>query len=341
MSLIINGRFLLARQTGVQRFARMITEQIIDKYPDSLIVTPQNNLDLSLPTVPTGNLQGYAWEQIDLPRFLKSQGSPLLLNLASTAPVNYKNQISTIHDITYIRFPESFSKKFRITYQILVPKIIENSRHILTVSDFSKEEISSYFNIDKNRISVVYNSASSIFSPSGAKYNPGFEYFLTVSSPNKHKNVERLYEAFCRAQTDKKLLVVGKQESKVFNSTAGNFSGKIMFTGAVDDKHLAELYRGSAAFLFPSLYEGFGIPPLEAQKSGVPVLASYAASLPEVLGDSVRYVNPYSIDSIKNGIEGMESADANVDLIQKGFINVNQYSWKKSADLVMNLIDNH
>mgnify|MGYP002626364654 CR=1 FL=1 len=112
-----------------------------------------------------GKHTGHLWEQWDLPHYLKKNGCPLLLNLCNLAPLRYKNKISTIHDVSFIRYPQTFSKKFLLFYNFMIPKIISSSKMILTVSEFSKREIIDVYGTDENKIEVIYNAVNQNFKP--------------------------------------------------------------------------------------------------------------------------------------------------------------------------------
>ena len=196
--LYINARFLTQDMTGVQRFAEQISQSLSQIRNDLVFLVPDEELkievDPSFTIQKVGNMRGHLWEQIELPRYLKNIGFPPLLNLCSTAPLFYKNQIVTHHDITYKRYPKSFSRKFRYVYNSIIPIMLRNSKHVITVSEFSKKEIVKEFNIDKDKISVVYNATGDGFKP-GNSYEKG-EYLLAVSSPNYHKNFIGMLNAF-------------------------------------------------------------------------------------------------------------------------------------------------
>lgn len=349
--LILNGRFLTQPLTGVQRFAREVVRELSDLI-DLEIVVPRGPLvnpgDLGhVPIRPIGRLAGHLWEQGDLPRYLRGRGSPLLLGLTSTGPMRYPNQIVTHHDIAYARYPESFSRRFRGVYRLVVPRMLDISRRILTVSEFSRGEISSYYGIDPAKITVVHNAASVVFGEDQS--NPGARadesgappYLLAVAAPTRLKNYGRLVEAFLDARTStiRELIVVGVSAAP-FRPLPKARDRRVRHVGQVDDVSLARLYRGAVAFVFPSLYEGFGIPPLEAQRSGVPVIAARAGALPETLGDSALYVDPYDVAEMRAAIERVDADEGlRRDLSARGRRNAARYSWRRSAELVLEQVN--
>lgn len=346
--IIVNARFLTQNITGVQRFAIEISKQLAKLYGDHIkFVSPKNiiqeNLAKELDVKIIGNKTGHLWEQIDLPNYLKTIDSPLLLNLANTAPLFYKNKISTIHDIAYERFPQNFDWKFRFFYKLLIPRLTNSSKHIFTVSEFSKKEIIEFYKAKENNISVIYNAVNKIFRPH--KIDSKEKYILAVSSLNYQKNFHSLVKAF-NALRDKdiKLFLVGGI-NKAFASTELlaeiEKNKNIVFKGRVEDDKLISLYSNAICFVYPSFYEGFGIPPLEAQACGCPVVCSNAASLPEVGGeDSVMYCDPYDVNDIKDKIE-LVLADENLQeaLVKKGFENIKRFSWEVSAQKIIKVIE--
>ena len=344
--LIINARFLTQNITGVQRFAIEISKQINKLYGDDIqFVSPKNiihkNLAKELNVKVIGNKTGHFWEQLDLPKYLKQNGSPLLLNLANTAPLFYKNKIVTVHDIAYERFPQTFDWKFRWFYKLLIPNIIKRSKHTITVSKFSKSEIIEFYGTNKDDISVIYNSVSDIFKNVEDKKDD--KYILAVSSLNYQKNFHSLIKAFNLLENQDILLYLVGSINKNFANLELikdiEMNPNIIFKGRVDDEELISIYSSALAFVYPSLYEGFGIPPLEAQSCGTPVICSNAASLPEVGGtDSVLYIDPYDVNDIKEKIETLINDEAvQKELIEKGFENIKRFSWEESAKKIIKI----
>ncbi len=168
--LIVNSRFLTQKITGVQRFAIEISLRLKDLLKENVsfvapgnVIQPKIAEQLNVQIV--GKHTGHIWEQWDLPRYLKKNGSPLLLNLCNLAPLHYNNKISTIHDVSFVRYPQTFSKKFLLFYNFMIPKIISSSKMILTVSEFSKREIIDVYGTEENKIEVVYNAVNQNFKP--------------------------------------------------------------------------------------------------------------------------------------------------------------------------------
>lgn len=344
--IVINGRFLSKPITGCERFAIELCRKLKLILGDNLhIIAPSNSIHQEicdgLDVKFIGKLKGLLWEQIELPLYLYKNKNPLLLNLVNTAPVFYSNKISTLHDIAYKRFPESFDWKFRLIYDLLIPLILKMSKHIFTVSEFSKQEIANFYHLNLDKISVIYNAVNSDFSPK--MKNLSQNYLLAVSSISYRKNFHSLIKAFNKLQ-DKEiyLYIVGAANSSFANINLKQDleNQNIIFKGRVNDDELIELYSNAVAFVYPSLYEGFGIPPLEAQACGCPVACSNVASLPEVGRDSVLYFDPYNVDDITEKLEKLVS-DNNLQstLREKGYENIQRFSWEKSAYKVVEIIN--
>lgn len=344
--IIVNARFLTQKVTGVQRFAieiclrlkELMNEDIIFVTPNSII---QHDYAHKLNARTIGFNKGHLWEQIDLPKFLRSHNNPLLLCLCNTAPLLYSRKISTIHDVAFEAYPSTFNKLFCLSYRFMIPQIIRTSEHILTVSEFSKSEIIKYYGTDPNKISVVYNAASQIFRRKENSRITDLEYFLAVSSLNYRKNFIAVLQAFELLQnsiTDIDLYVIGDLNSDNFQGVdISKFrkNPQIKFLGRVSDEELVDYYNNAKAFVYPSIYEGFGIPPLEAQSCGCPVIVSDIPPLHEVVGNSGLYCNPYSIKDIEDKmIEVIDSAD----LKKHGLINVARFSWDKSASKIAKIL---
>lgn len=348
--IVVNGRFLTQKITGVQRFALEITKQLKKYYGSSLCVVTPHNIILTedakiLEVKVIGKRCGYYWEQIELPIWLRSHGKPTILNLGNMAPIFYKNKCVVIHDITFKRYPNTFSWKFRCLYNIMIPMIIKHSKHIFTVSDFSMKEISNFYGIPKDKMTVVFNAVDEKFHKFEDPIFSKKDYLLAVSSVKENKNFMMVLNAFEKAiavKTSLYLYVVGDVYGgsfKKMNLEKYKKNSNIYFLGRISDEKLIKLYSNAKAFIFPSFYEGFGIPVLEAQACGCPVISSNSASMPEVLGDSALLVSPDNLDGFVSAIFKVMNEDIANELIMKGTVNVNRFSWQKNAQVIIDYIE--
>lgn len=346
--IVINARFLTQELRGVQRFAEQTCLALKHIRNDIIFVAPHgikmHESAKALNVQCIGRHSGHVWEQLDLPAYLRSQGNPLLVSLCSTAPLMVRNQIATHHDITYVRHPESYTWAFRTLYRVMTPILLSRIKALLTVSSFSKGEISQFYNFPENKIFVVPNAVSDAFQP-GPPVGGKQEYLLAVSSPSAHKNFKRMIEAFLtlRDHDGLQLHIVGAASEIFSDSSLQRLAGsdsRIRFLGRLSDTELIAQYQGATAFVFPSLYEGFGIPPLEAQACGCPVLAANAASIPEVLQASALYFDPVDVEHMAAAMQRiLTDMPLRQSLRRRGLNNVGRFSWEASAQRVSQRID--
>lgn len=345
--IYINARFLTQKVTGVQRYAieicKLLPKEILGK--KIVFLAPQkarlNPLFKEFNSITVGKLEGQLWEQIDLPLFLKRRGTPLLINFVGIGPIRYRNKIMMVYDLAFKHHPEWFSKSFQLTYNLFIPRSLKNSKHIITDSNYVKNDLIKTYNILSKKINVVYAAPSSIFVQKQISKEP---IILMVSSLDPRKNMIRVIKSFNELDIPHKLIIVGAKGTAFSDLKIPDLENKekIKFAGYLSDEELVELYNKAELFVYPSLFEGFGIPPLEAQKCGTPCLVSNVTSLPEVYEDSVAYCNPNSVSDIKNKILEVLNNDTKRDfLVSKGFINANKYTWNKSAEDFILIIKNN
>lgn len=343
--IIVNSRFLTQSLTGVQRFAIEISLRLKAALGEEIkFLAPKGIIDFEtsekLDVTIIGRNRGHLWEQIDLPFYMRRHKGDILVNLANTAPIMVGNKISCLHDCAFYRHPRTFSKKFVAVYKILIPLVIKSSKHLLTVSEFSKNEIEEIYPNAKE-IKVVYNAVSDIFKPSPVEVGCKQKYMLAVSSINERKNFRRVVTAFKKANVkDLHLKIIGDNPSGNFKTDVDSIveSENVEFLGRVSDRELVSYYNNALAFIYPSIYEGFGIPPLEAQACDCPVLISSIPALQEVFQESALYCDPESIDDIANKITSLMDNDLRADLRGRGRINLERFSWERSTDVVLKLI---
>ena len=344
--IYINARFLTQKLSGVQRYAFEISKELFsinNKYnfilliPSKLSINPEYDFSFNIKKI--GSNKGHFWEQFDLPRYLNKKNNPLLINLTNSAPIFYKNKVSTIHDLSIFENAEWFSFKYRTFYKFLIPRIIKTSKKILTDSRFSQREILNKFSyLDSGDIDVVYCSNS-------LKYNNNTiddskdDYLLFVGGNSKRKNLKNLILAFIKLNDQKiKLKIVGNMVNHLKSDNILEHSN-IEYLGDVSNDDLINLYINAKMLVFPSFYEGFGLPPLEAISCNCPIIVSDIPVLKEVYGDSALYIDPYSIDDIMNKISKLlNDSKLREKKIRLAVTQSQKYSWKKSAIKIMDLI---
>lgn len=259
--------------------------------------------------------------------------------------------ITTIHDMTYLRFPETMDAKNLRRIRSGITRSIEVSERIVTVSEFSKREIVALLGVPADRVTVVYNAASvgtdtEDFSSVAARCGIRQPYILYVGTIEPRKNLTRLLRAFEQLKREAgiphQLVLAGGRGWRCdeIYRTASKIEGTqdVVFCGYVRNEAKNSLYANASVFVFPSLYEGFGIPPLEAMTMGCPVVCAGAASLPEVVGDAARLVDPLDEVDIAEGIwQVLSDSRCACDLRERGRIQTQRFSWERSAQTLFNL----
>ena len=254
--------------------------------------------------------------------------------------------ITTIHDLTYLRYPETMKASNLEHLKQGMLYSINRSDRIITVSEFSKRELQELLAVPSEKIDIVYNAPSLIdeitdYSVISKKYKIQFPYILFVGTIEPRKNISRLLRAFDRLKSmyhiPHQLVLAGGRgwmDTEIFQTAQEvRYSKDIVFTGYVSNAEKNALYRAASVFVFPSIYEGFGIPPLEAMACGCPVVCADVASIPEVVGDAAELVDPFMEESIAQGIWRVLSDEIYAKkLIQKGFERARRFSWDVSAD---------
>ncbi len=348
-TISINGRFLGRRATGVDRFAyevvrsidRLVAEQDPATtglsfellVPASVMFEPRQFPHLRIRTVHGG--KGQYWEQVSLP--LAARGS-LLLNLCNAAPLLYPNQVTVMHDAAPMRVPQAYSRAFRSWYRFMAPWIGRIARRVLTVSEFSRGEIVDAYRIPGAKVGVLPMSGDHMLRlPEAADVRRKFQlsdrpYVLAVSSASYHKNFRLVVDAVeMLGATDYDVVIVGAA-SPVFQSIRQQATASVRRVGYVDDADLKALFRDAACFVFPSLYEGYGLPPVEAMTLGCPVLASNLPAVREACGAAALYFQPTSAREFGELLTRvMQDGALRDNLRRQGYAHVERYSWRATA----------
>lgn len=340
---VINGKFCSQTVTGVQRYARE-TVSALDEIvtPDMEIILAVNKRAKDLPklhnikTTTVGRLSGVLWEQLSLPFFVLKRKA-LCINLCNMAPV-LTPHITAIHDVSYKVNKKFFSKKFVLWYNFIFDLIINRITQILTVSEFSKKEICRAYKKNFDNITVTCNGwqhMEKIPENNSALEKYGLQkdkFYFAMSSLAPNKNF-RWIALSARNNPEYTFAVSGKVNKKVFGDIFDfEVPDNLKFLGYVSDEEAKSLMRGCKAFLFPTFYEGFGIPPLEALSLGTKAVVSEASCMREIFGNSVYYINPDDPDVDLDRL--METPVENAEKLLK------IYDWKNSAQIIYNIIKN-
>lgn len=343
--IIVNARFLTQKITGVQRFAVEISLILYKLRPDLFVfVTPGNIIHPGLANKLNAKIigvnKGAIWEQIDLRLFLFLKQNPILLNFCNSGLLYYKFQIVTIHDMSYKINSDWFSRLFYLWYNFLIPNLVNKSLKVFTVSNSSKNDIISILKTAPDKINVVYNS-SYINTNNNFEAIVNGKYILTVSSLEPRKNLNNLIRAFNRIEGKTKLVIVGLQNSNFRSGLDLALLGEnIEVKGYQTDKELGCLMNGAEVFVSVSLYEGFGLPAVEAMGFGCPVIVSDIPAHREICADAAIYADPNNVDDIKNKIISvLENWELKNKLKLAGKKNIERFDWHKSAENVLKCLD--
>ena len=347
--VVINGRFLEQKITGVQRFALEATKAL-DEFAASsplpyILAVPCDVPEEKLPLLKNikierpGSRSGILWEQTQLVSYLKKKNA-LVINLCSVTTLFYKHALVCLHDICYSIHPDYVSSKNRLVraWHMIQDKTgAKKSLKIFTVSNFSKKEIVDYYSLPEDKVVVVYNGWQH-FNPEikkddfASKFNflKDGQYFYTMSTLKKNKNFKWIVDN-AKYNPDTVYAVAGKLDIKKFGTSAEEYQApNVHYLGYVSDDEARLLMKHAKAFVFPSLYEGFGIPPLEALAMGTPVISSDAACLPEIFEDTVHYIDPYKPQVNLDSILSDQVSDAGKLLAR--------YSWRNTAKTIADTV---
>lgn len=355
---------------GSRTYAYNLINKIVSKHEDIKIVLfggdkIQNYVPIN--PFPQNEFLRPVWENLSILPYIKKEKLDIFHGLKNVAPycIDTKTVI-TVHDITPLLFPSLLPIKAQM-YWNLIKFNIKKANKIIAVSNTTKNDIINKLKIEDGRISVIYHGVSENFKPMetikkdkklyfnrfGLKIPEDSHIILSVSTIDPRKNYTNLIKALNiikeNANNSVHLLIVGKVDDKNYKNyhlevehliTTNNLWPNVHLLGYVPDEELPILYNLADIFAYPSLYEGFGLPILEAQACRCPVITSNVSSMPEIAGDSAVLVDPYSVEEIASAIYEV-SSDTNLrdNLIQKGFENCKRFSWKKCAEETLEIYE--
>jgi glycosyltransferase involved in cell wall biosynthesis len=329
-SIVVNGRFATRRMTGVQRYAHEIVARL-------------GNRCHVLSTNAREGIHGHRWEQTALPLMCRNR---LLWSPCNTGPLMVRRQVVTIHDMAFQDTPDCFGRAFSTWYRFLIPRLARRVVRVVTVSEYSRLRIAELTNLDLKQIAVVPNGVDARFKPADPtaieevrrKCDLAGPYVLVLGSVQPRKNLIALLQAWRmiqRERSDLTLAVAGAVDLSLYGTHGMSAASvpNVRRLGYVDDEALPALYTGAEAFVFPSIYEGFGLPPLEAMACGAAVICSNATSLPEVVGDAGILVGPNDINAMADAILRVTSDPAlRRSLGESGRRRAELFTWESAAE---------
>ena len=335
MKIIINGRFLTQKITGVQRVGIEVTRELdkIARPGEIEIVSPPgiiNEIDLkNIKLVVIGKKSSNGWVQLELPRYARKNHATIL-TMSGLPPIMVPDYYIA-HDATFYRFPEAFTKRFVLSYMACFRLTLHRCKRVFTVSDFSKNELIDAFGTKEDKFCIISNSSEHLIEKeydeiAVSRWQLTDEgYYLSVSSKAKHKNQNYIVECAKKYPQEKFVIVGGNPKS--FSAYQMEQLDNLIYTGYVIDDELRSLYKHAKGFIFPSLYEGFGIPPLEAITLGIKHIA--VSDIPvfrEIYDKDVYYFDPK--DSRSFDIKELEKITISNESL--GYYR-EKYNWKKTA----------
>ena len=351
MRVAINARVLAKPEpAGVSRYTKQLLLALsnrdddieylvfgVESLPEPLRGAPHIENAAVAPTVPSGPRVQF-WEQVTLPRKLRGYDVDLLHSTAGFSPVlTDVPTVLTVHDISPITHPEWFSGGYATLYRALTPFALRSADHVVTISAFSQSEIERTYPWTRGTVSTVHNGLTPIPDDETDPVD-GLDtgsYLLFVGSLNPRKNVSRLldaYEQYRRRVDDPLPLVLAGSQRDVFAAVDRPPIDDVHALGFVPDAQRNWLYHNATALLFPSLYEGFGLPIIEAMDCATPVLTSNVGAMAEVADDAAVLVDPTDTDAIAAGIERIATDDSlRATLVDAGRRRAEQFTWASTA----------
>ena len=370
MNIAVNTRFLLpGKMEGIGYFSFETMQRIVTAHPEHrfnfLFDRPfdpgllfADNVSAHVVSPPARHpLLWHYWFQFRLPNVIKRLKSDLLLSLDGYLPLRLKiPTVNVIHDLAFEFHPEHMDALTRYYYHRYMPRFAKASTRLATVSEFSKKTIVERYNIEADDIDVVFGAANDNWKPMdqsereavAKEYSKGFEYFIYVGAQHPRKNIPRLLKAFehfkRRTGRNTKLLIVGRKGWKtgeIYQVLHGLWSkSDIIFTDYVKQEDLRQLVASSLGLVFVSMFEGFGLPILEAMYCDVPVICSNTSSMPEVAGNAALSVDPLNVEEISDAMEKLQSNPIlRAELIRKGREQREKFSWDRSADILWDTVE--
>jgi len=345
---------------GIETFAINLLVAYAERFPEDDLVLIKHSLSPGFFSVPLPNVSEIIipvqkrnkgalafLQQTKLYGILKEIKPDAFFAISPIAPVFYGKTVMTIHDCAYDRFAEFANLASKWYFKIMYYVGKYRAKAVVTDSEYSKKELMDLYGVPAEKIFIVHLATPQLprvdedeATALRKKWNLERPYFLYVGNTRPRKNVDGLLKAFAEFKKNHReyvLVLAGKIDTRFLDVAAMTkqlgISDSVIQTGFISDEEKVALYKGAHALAFPSFYEGFGLPVLEANEIGVPVITSHTSSLPEVAGDAAIYIDPRDVHSIVDAMEYISSDPAlRNDLIKKGYMNVKRFSWRSAAE---------
>lgn len=365
MNIAINTRFLLPnKMEGFGWFTYEVVKRMVEQHPehqfffffdrtfDKKYIFGNNVTPVVLHPQARHPILFKIWFNFSITRALKKYNIDVFFSPDGylSLKTNTK-QIAVIHDLNFEHYPEDIPTSARKYLLKNFPLFAKKADKIITVSNFSKEDIVKQYNINPDKIVVAHNGGNDSFKPVTTdvkksikeQYTNGKDYFVYVGALHARKNITRLFDAFKsfkkRTGSKTKLVVVGENMWDSQKVTTQHYDD-IIFTGHLPINELINVVASAQSLVLISYFEGFGIPLVEAMRCGVPVITSNVTSMPEVCGDAGLFVDPFNVDEISQAIEKMDSdEELRNRLVERSIIRSQKFSWQKSAEIIWNEIE--
>lgn len=348
------------RGTGIGTYTYQLISSLneLDRLNEYLLFMPESsscdisfNRNFQIKNITEGNKSNF-WDEVNIPNILMDKDIELY-HVPQNGVGLPKNKhcpfVITLHDVIPYKMPETVGENYLRIFNEEMPNIVSKCDGIITVSEFSKEDIAEAFSFPEEKIYVTHLAAEKIYRPLNKKecsdlikshYGIEGDYILYVGGFSPRKNIIGLIEAFnkliAKYKKDIKLVIAGKQGKSypIYKKRAVDLGveSSVLFPGFIEVEHLPHLYNASRLLAYPSFYEGFGLPPVEAMACGIPVITSNVTSIPEVLGDSAIFINPNDVDELCSSMYAvLISEELAESLIMKGLVRSAELSWNKTT----------
>jgi len=363
LRIVVNCFSISDERTGVGHYAYQLLRSMAGLGESELILIFTRDAEarndfmgsgievVEAPVLTRQSLKKIMWEHLALPGLLREREADIYFSPDYFLPLRRLPcpAIVNVHDLAFITYPRTKNRRYGIYLRLMVPLSARRANAVIGVSDYTKEEIVRLLGVPREKVRRIYNGTDVDFGKEGleeeiaADFSP---YILYLGALEPRKNLVRLVEAFSMLKSESnlphRLVLAGPRK---FGDGGIRSAIKrlglvrdVIVTGYVEGKKLMGLYRGASIFVLPSIYEGFGLPLLEAMACGVPVAASNATALPEVAGDAALYFNPMDVGEMASAMGRLiEDRDLRADLARKGYERLQLFSWERCARETMDL----